>query len=73
MFEPQFQISMFTTEGRFLMSAREKGVHRRAGEFNSSRGVAVGETGAVFLSDSNHNRLQYLIECGYFNLLLWSM
>ena len=42
-------MSTFTAEGRFLTSAGERGFHRRAGEFNSPRGVAVGETEAVFL------------------------
>ena len=52
------RFSTFTTEGRFLTSAGVRGVCRRAGEFNSPRGVAIGETGTVFISDSNHNRLQ---------------
>ena len=52
------RFSTFTTEGRYLTSVGSRGQRRRVGEFNSPRGVAVGETGRVFLSDSNHNRLQ---------------
>ena len=52
------RFSTFTTEGRYLTSVGSRGLCRREGEFNSPRGVAVGQTGAVFLSDSNHNRLQ---------------
>ncbi len=50
------RVSVFTSEGRFVMSFGRKG--KGPGEFDQPLGLAVDTNGVVYLCDNGNNRVQ---------------
>lgn len=50
------RVSVFTPEGRFVTSFGRTG--SRPGEFKGPCGIAIDDSGMVYVSDSENNRIQ---------------
>ncbi|GAB4276376.1 MAG: SBBP repeat-containing protein [Coriobacteriia bacterium] len=58
----RYQVFVFTTEGEFVRQFGKPG--NGPGDLDHPNGIAVGEDGTIYVSDSNHNRVSAFTQEG---------